>query len=335
MRLSATVFWAGLMTIALSGSVSVQAQSNTIGGPMLGFVTDPAGSTIWPIIGIPGASISGDRLEFDTAFRGAVISPKNDYAIAVRSEDAQVIIIDLAAAMPGVRSIGGLQPGADVLAISPAGSSAAAYDDESKTVHTVGWLPYAPAVIGSLDVSGIPGRAASIAVSDDGTVLLLKAIDDNGTALWVADSSGALWRVAADRPSAAAFLPNSHNAVVTDEEARSAFLLMDLDQAGTQVPVISAEDGVGAFSSAVASPDGLRIYLASADSGVITIVDRATWGHTQVSCGCRPTGFYQLKGTSIFRLNGPSSEPMTALEGSDGVARIRIIPPHVSMTGQQ
>src|SRR5262249_15999896 len=86
-------FLVGLVCMGLIAG-SVQAQS-IINGPTSGFVAGNKGTTIYPILGIPGASILGDRVRLDVDIRNAAVSPKHDYAIAERSEDTQVIVIDL------------------------------------------------------------------------------------------------------------------------------------------------------------------------------------------------------------------------------------------------
>src|SRR5690349_5241118 len=74
---------------------TLPAQSLTLSGPTLGFTADDGGTTIRPILGIPGASILADRMQLASDIRGATVSPKHDYALAARAQDAQVVIIDL------------------------------------------------------------------------------------------------------------------------------------------------------------------------------------------------------------------------------------------------
>ena len=85
----------GTLVLCLSAAPCLEAQSPSIQAPILGFIPDAAGSGVRPIFGVPGASSVGDRLQFEIDIRDAVISPNQDYAIAVRNDDAQAVVIDL------------------------------------------------------------------------------------------------------------------------------------------------------------------------------------------------------------------------------------------------
>jgi len=96
-----------------------------------------------------------------------------------------------------------------------------------------------------------------------------------------------LYRTELERPSAAAFFPNSHDAIVTDDATRSAFLTMDVVHAATLVPLFFAP--AESFSSVSVAEDSGRVFLADGRSGVITTVDVKTGISLPVSCQCRPT----------------------------------------------
>src|SRR5262249_15894934 len=119
MRLLQSLIRTGLVC-ALTASAVLQAQTPIINGPMLGLTSDAGGSTIWPIIGIPGAAILATRLTLSTDIRRAVISPKQDYAIAVRWDDARAAVIDLTT-NGAITSIPGVLAGNDAMALSPTG----------------------------------------------------------------------------------------------------------------------------------------------------------------------------------------------------------------------
>jgi hypothetical protein len=317
----------GVLAVA---ALNVEAQSPVIQGPILGFISDSAGVRIWPVIGIPGAAMLADRLQFETEIRGAVISPKQDYAIAVRAEDTQGIVIDIAANPPVIVPVAGLSPGADVIAISPTGSAAAVYDQESKTVQVIGDLPHAPGLVWQFDTSSIPGRGTALSVSDDATIVLAKFVDTASVGLWALNSSGASWRIPLDGPSTATFFPSRLDAVIVDEATQTAFLVVDVGNTATQIPLISSPAGVDHFSGASTSEDGRRVFLADAKSGNIAIVDVESGISSLVSCQCRPTGLHRLRGTSIFQLNDASREAVAVLDASSDEGRILLIPPNTS-----
>jgi hypothetical protein len=319
---------------AFGGPLLLRAEPQFIGGPILGFIPDAGGTAIRPVLGIPGASVLGERLELDVDIRGAVISPRQDYAIASRLADAQAVVIDVGADPPAVTPVTGVHPGVELIAVSPSGSVAAVYDHPSGTVQVIGGLPHNAAVVAEFDTSIISGRAAGLAISDDGTLALMKVVESDDAGLWVLGSSNGPGRISLDRPSAAAFFPNRDDAVVTDDAARSAFLMMDIGHAGTLVPLVSAADRIEAFSSVSVSEDGRRVFLADAGSGIIATVDVETRTSNFASCQCRPTGLYRLSGNSIFRLTEPSGDPITILDASSSDPRIAIIPPATPVAAQ-
>src|ERR1051326_1806176 len=59
-----------------------------------------------------------------------------------------------------------------------------------------------------------------LAISDDGSLALIKTTDNGDAGLWVVGSANDRWRIPVDQPSAATFFPNSHHAVVADEATR-------------------------------------------------------------------------------------------------------------------
>src|SRR5947207_10949700 len=105
-----------LLLVTCSVAVGVAAQSELLHGPILGFTPDSSGAVIWPILGIPGASVLGDRLALDAAIHGARISPKQDYALAVRNEDARAVVFRLSGASPALSVIPGADFAADLIA---------------------------------------------------------------------------------------------------------------------------------------------------------------------------------------------------------------------------
>jgi DNA-binding beta-propeller fold protein YncE len=324
-----------LAIVVFSAPLHISAAPQFIGGPVLGFLPDQNGTVIRPIMGIPGASIPGQPLSLSDDIVGAAISPRQNYAIASRSTDAQVVVIDFAAEPPVVTAVIGASSCAGLLAISPTGSAAAVYDSASGTVEVIGGLPNNAAVVAAFDISSISSATVTrLAISDDGTLVLAKVSDGQDAGLWVLSSNGP-WRISLDSPSAATFFPDRHDAVVTDDSTRTAYLLMDIDHAASQIPLASAGDGIESFSNAAVAEDGQRVFLADTGSGVITAVDMQTQTSILISCQCRPTGLYRLSGNSVFRLTEPSDGPMMLLDASSGDPRIGIIPPPISVARPQ
>jgi len=321
-----------LLLAVSSSALGSTVQAEALHGPTLGFAPNATGSTIWPVLGIPGAAILGDQLILDTKIFGAIISPKQDYALAVRNADRLPVVINLTGNGPTVNAIPGTDFIADLLAISPTGSAAAVYDNDAKTVQVVRGLPNATELIYQFDASALAGQAVQMAVSDDATIVLLKSVTDSGVGFWEFDSSGASWRIALDRPSAAAFFVNSHDAVVVDDASQTVFVISDIARTGIQVPLMFSAANLAAVT---VSADNRQVFAADASTGNVLIADVATRTSATLPCNCRPTGLSHLKGSSMFRLNEPSGEAMGVLDASSGNPRIFVVPPSAADTTAQ
>lgn len=315
-----------LIVWMLAFTLSASAQSSLVGGPLLGFMPDGAGSTVSPILGIPGASFLGNPVALDTSFRNAVISPRQDYAIAERSEDGLVVFVDLRTDAPAAVVVNGTRPAEHLIGISPSGATAAIYDGQSRSVQVVGNLPVAPSLVSEFDASQIVGNVSSLAISDDGTIAILGVSDGTNSQSWTISAEG-VSLVQVDHPKAIAFFVGLHNIVVTDDVNLTAVIIQDASHTAVQIPLIAAGSGMTGFSNVAVSDDSQRVFVADNNSGTIAAVDVGTGQTTLLSCQCKPTGFYRLNGTSIFRLTDSSSGPVKVLDASDVQPRIVIVPP--------
>jgi len=322
-----------LVCIALvtaAGAACAQAQSSFVGGPVLGFTPAGGGAAIEPIIGIPGASILTDPLVLDGTIRGAVVAPKQDYAVAARVDDAQIVVIDLAS--PQVTAVGDVNPDAFLAGISPRGSAVAVYDGGTRFVRVLGGqLPQAPAVSRELDASGVAGHPNTLTVSDDGAVVLMRAVDSDGTAgLWVVADSGVVRRLPVGQPSGVAFFAGRHDVVVGDDATASAVVILDVGGTESEVPLFADVDGIAVFSSVAASQDGTRVFLADGKSRNVSVVDVPSGQAVVVNCECQVTGFSRLRGSEVFRLNDASGDAIRVLDASRAEPRIVLVPPNGS-----
>src|SRR5215467_4408293 len=84
-----------LVLMAACAAADAVCAAESIFGPVVGFTRDSTGAVIRPIIGIPGAAALAEQLHFEVEIRGAVISPNQDYAVAVRSDDGSVVAVSL------------------------------------------------------------------------------------------------------------------------------------------------------------------------------------------------------------------------------------------------
>src|SRR5262249_50381176 len=162
-------------------------------------------------------------IPLDAGIRNVVLSPNQDYALAVRGDNAEVVVIQIGADAVTVNSLDQVRAGVDVIAVSPMGNATALYGNESRILQSVVRFADAPELVFEFDASGIPGNLRGMAVSDDGKLALLNFADGDDAALWLVSSSGLEWLVPATRPSAQSFFPGRHDAVIGDDGAQEVF----------------------------------------------------------------------------------------------------------------
>ncbi len=314
-----------VLVIACFGTAGFGQDQSAISGPILGFIEDPNGASIQPIRGVLGASVLGQPLVLGSEIRNAVISPKQDYALAVRTDSGEVVLIPLSSDPLRSDSLSGVHPGATRIAISPSGTAAAVFGQD-RTVQSIRRLPDTPEIVFQADVSDIPGHLQGLAVADDGTLALLNFITPGDTALWVVSSNGSRWVLPAQRPSAATFLTNRHDVLIADDAAQEVFLLSNIDQEASRFSVASFGDGFQAFSGVAGSDDGLHVFVTSRKSETVTFIDLERGLSVPLPCQCQATGFRALKGTSVFRLSDLTDSPIAILDASSAEPRIVILP---------
>jgi hypothetical protein len=311
-----------------AGFAPGSARGQGIRGPVLGFVADHAGTAVRPLLGIPGASFVGDRLPLDVGVRRLQVSPKQDYLLAQRNQDKAVVLFDLAAATLTAQPLA--FPGvADLISISPSGSSAAIYSSVTRSVHTLSGLPSQPGQVLTFAVAKAGGRVVGLSVNDDGALALLRSETlDGGTEISVISESGS-WRVPSD-DAAVAFAPGSRDIVVADNLTKSVFIVTDIGGSYARLPVFTSADETEVFTAATRSADGARVVV-TAQSGAVHIMELGTGQLTQLSCQCQPTVLEPLKGTSLFRLTEVSAtEPIIGLDASSPEPRFVLTLPNTA-----
>ena len=306
--------------VFLAGVAAAQT-GTALSGPTMGLVFDSSQSALRPIRGIPGAATLGDPLNLGFALASATVSPRQDFALALRADDSSLVLVRAGrfAAIPKTR------PAPALMVFNNAGTAAALYDSGAGRVQILTGLPDAAAVQSDVDISALAGPVAALAVDDAGTSLFLAAGAAETVALYRIAMDGASQFLASFRSVAALRLSaTGREALLADSAAGAVYAIRDLRGAGRVETIVSGRDGLGA-PIAVESDSAGRIFVADR-AGNLTILDRARGSVLSLPCGCAPTGLFRLSGTATFRLTEPSHAPMWVLDASGADPRIVAIP---------
>jgi hypothetical protein len=313
-------FFAAVATLAYG-------QQGQVAGPVAGYVFDAGARAMRPVLGIPGASILGDALQFGFAVSSVNISPANDAAVAVAS-DGSVHLFRLNAGAATEVALNGATIRPERVVFSPTGSAVALIAPGRALVFT--GLPASATLSASMDLPAnvspaLQAQAAarrprlsaahSIALSDDGAWLLAVA----GKEVQLIGAGGSHAVGPAGASAHLAFAPGTHEAAIADPAAGRLVLLRDVPGAATRQP-LSPITGVTGLAF---SPDAKSLFVAS-NSGPVTILDLASGNATPVSCNCTATGLDRMG--NVYRLNEPGSGPLWLLDPVSANPRIVFVP---------
>jgi hypothetical protein len=321
-----------ILILAGAAAAYLAAQPGQLAGPVSGYVFDRSDRTVRPVLGIPGASLLGDPVSFGVEIAAAYVSPRQDAAVVVAADNS-LHIFRLNSGTVAEFTVNGLSGVPVRVAFSPSGA-AAALADATGHVQVLTGLPDAPVVAATLDAgsAGLSSsqlavaarnsrRAASgsLAVSDDGTLLLIAA--RGSVRLLGAGGNNGKVMDASDR-ALVAFAPGGHDAAVADPTGAGLILFRDLTGTSLQ-QVLAAPDGATGSAVGLAfAADGNRVYLANA--GGVAVFDLAAGSRIAVACACAPAGLAPMG--RLFRLTEPGSEPVWLLDTLGSQPRTVFVP---------
>jgi hypothetical protein len=322
--MSARSLWLSL----LIGVGTAASQTHSIHAPQLGLVFDEAAGALRPIWGIAGSSTLGDPLPLGVTLKSAVVSPSQDYALALAGHDAEVRLVRVGQSnMVHLKPLPEATRAPDRMVISPSGSAAAFYYYNGRGaggIIVMNGLPAAPSISARMTLSRISAPTA-LAVADDGTLVLA------GTGRWVVAVTGAAEIPVSSSLGSVASLAfiTGHDALIADGAKNEVFLVRGAGGAGVVSLLAGPAQEIAGPVSVAASSDGRAAFVANGKSNAVVILDLAESAEREsISCRCQLTGLDRLAGGSLFRLNEVSARPMWVLDASPTrAARVLFIPP--------
>lgn len=303
-----------VLSIAL---LSAQA-GPPVGGPRLGYVEE--NGKLRPVIGLPGAAYLAPAIDAGFTAARIVISPMQDYALAVRPEDGGVSLIRLVNSGGEARPLNVSAGAAGQIAISPRGGAAVIGSDDGRSLALLTGLPDSTPMQTAISPPGDPIRA--LAVSDDGTILAASASGD-GVAIFKLSAAEPQLLTHARDISGIAFIPGSSAAILAD---RGAGQILRVNAGNGESAVVITQDPALFQPSALAiSRSGGRAFVFDDAARALLTVDlTANVITASASCDCRNTRLDAMNGDAVFRL---TASPLLLFDGDDSAgARVVVIP---------
>ncbi|MBI4907753.1 MAG: hypothetical protein HY820_29285 [Acidobacteria bacterium] len=299
-------------------SVPIMSAQGPIRGPMLGWVWDARQQSIRPILGITGSSVLGKSADLGFVVKAAAISGGKEFAFVLGGDEKAPYFVDLRDVTPAVKLLEEIPSGAKSLTLSPKGGSGALWFEETNKLLLLTGLGTESIVRQELDLTN-EGAPAAIAVSDDGTLVLVSYPDV--PALIAIDRDGNRTRLPQETAvRAMTFLEDSHDAVYSTTEG---VLLAKEIPAVTEVSNVAEGDSYGP----VALLDARRVLMINTTTAAVTEVNVETAETRSAECPCTPTGLNRMINGGIFRLNEVSGDPLWLVEVSDSGLRTVFVPP--------
>ncbi|HLG98165.1 MAG TPA: hypothetical protein VKX49_17750 [Bryobacteraceae bacterium] len=242
-RLIVTVGFIGIMV------AGVFAADTNIQSPLTGLVFD--GTAVRPIVGWPGASVLGDRIDLGFDAVAVQFNFAKDFGVAIDGSSAKVMLLR------GVRSgrisssaIG--QTTADSIELNSAGTAGVLVSKSNATVQIVNGLPDAPVFSQTISFSAVGYPLTAVDADDAGASILAGFSDGNHGEVDRFDSAGGRSILsAAGYPSAVRYANTGKDAVIADSATNQVILIRDVQGLKEQLVAASGSDVVGTLAMRV------------------------------------------------------------------------------------
>jgi hypothetical protein len=322
---------AQLIGLAASAASPVKSQQGSppaarITGPTLGFLFDAKRGALFRIPGIAGAASLGDRLDVGVRLSRAVVGPQQDFALATRAGDREALLIRFVAGGVALSPLGETTAGVDRIALSPVGFSTALYHAAQRKLTIVSGLPLAPVIIRRIDTSGLRGELTALAIGDNPDQVLVASVEgESGSVVAVRPDGSFVPIYTGGRVTAVRFLDGGY-AALADASLQRIYLVSGVSSQAALELLLAEQHGIAAPVAIETSRDSRLLFIANADSGVITTLDLSSRQSEPFSCQCRPTRLDRLTGDSVFQLTDPSEQPLKLFDAGARGPRVLMIP---------
>ena len=306
-----------------SGPVSAIKTGSRMGAPILGYLAGPGALELHVILATAKGAQLGGALAVPAGAKRLFVPPREHY-LFVESKGSEPLGLWMPTKPDSeLVRVSGAMAHPDSVAFSARGDAAVLYGKSGDSMQIVSGLPAEPVLTVRAGIAKF-GEPANFAVSDDGAVVVVTFAD--GTAM--AGSQASSWQrlPAAYGASALAFVPRTHNLIVSDSAQQTITLVSNVAQ-NTQATQMLAH-GVAADRLAFTKEGFLLLAASSAQSKLWTIdlktmlpgpVSSAPSIETLLPLRDGHTFLYSLSGFSLINL--PVDSDSAAAAGDAHVTR--------------
>jgi DNA-binding beta-propeller fold protein YncE len=310
-------------TVGLLAGLPALADTAALRGPVMGYVLDARSQTVRPINGIPGAAHLGAPLALPFPVSLAVFSSAGEFALVAPAEGEGLFLVGNLGATPSVSRIAGaLRP--DRMVLNAANTAAVLYQADPRQLQIVSGLGANPAAGRVVDLAGLRGTVAALALDASGGEVLVALRDGE---------RGALVRLPIPEegspeprqigvfaaPAAVALLNQDRDAVLADAGTNQVFLIRDFTGQAEVEALASERDGVMEPVGVEADADGRRVFVATAaERGSVLVLDLAARTvEVRATPEGAPSRLERLQGRAAFVLNEPGEAPLLVLDAME------------------
>jgi hypothetical protein len=303
--------------------------SDPFGVPSVGYVFEPEGQALRPILGTPGAALFGSKVEVGMNVRRAWVSPRSSFVLAEVEESREVLLIDLQRGAQAAKTLSTLSTGAERVAVSPTGTAMAFYFRIENRLQIASGLPDSPEVSSGIDLAILPGLLSSLAVSDDGRAAFAAFTDGGVGAVYLITSEQKRIIAQARDVRAMTFLTNSLKAVIADTTANEVRLLDDVMGAAATQILADESRGISHPLALQVSADNSRVFVLNSGAQAITTVDLTTGLLSHLPINGSASRLQRLGG-DVFQLTDDFRQSTLLFDATSPEPRIVFVPQAVS-----
>ena len=294
--------------IALSAQTPNANSGSTTGVsvPTLGFIAGEAPARLQPILGIPGSARLGSPLLLPAAVTRIHIAPGHAYALLEQAPGNPLALVLLQGITTQTRNlplrpIVGVNGQADLVAFSPAGTSAALYSRQTNQLQVLTGLPKSPQLYLNTPNLAMPYGPQKIAVSDDARAVLIS--DAAGSVYSISQNTAPVPVHHSPEISALAFVAQSRESIICDRTLNTMSFLQGSN--ATPVALGPATSDRCQPEAAASTADGKTILLACPAQHAVLSIDRASGLARVHKVGSSPSALQPLGVRDVFLISPP------------------------------